>query len=81
MLNLVLPTELTLDRNKQLTFGDVKVEQDGLLIHLKWAKNLQRSYKYYVLKIPRIPGRPMLCPFCTFHMILNVDNQGPLHPH
>ena len=31
--NMVPPTELTFDGDKQLTMGDVQ----GLLIHLKWA--------------------------------------------
>ena len=52
--NLVPPTESSFDANRQLVLADIKCEPDGLALHLKWAKNLQRSDQYHIVRVPRI---------------------------
>ena len=63
---LVPPTEITFDINKHLVMRDVQLLSDGLLVHLKWTKNLQRSDQFHVVKVPRLSDRLAMCPVMAY---------------
>ena len=71
---LVPPRMQAFDQHKQLVVGDVKCEADGLVIHLKWAKNLQRSDQYQVVRVPCMKGQEAFCPH--YHFVQRVRSQG-----
>ena len=72
--NLVPSSELTFDTNKQLPLADIKCEHDGLAVHLKWAKNLQRLDQFHIVRVPRIDQHPFLC--AHYNYLQRVRSQG-----
>ena len=64
--NLAPPSESTFDGEKQLTMADIRLQQDALVINLKWAKNLQRTDQHHIIKVPRLPNRHAMCPVMAF---------------
>ena len=46
--------------------ADIHLQKDALVINLKWAKNLQRTDQYHIIKVPRLPDRPPMCPVMAF---------------
>ena len=70
--NLVPASPYGFDSDRQLTMGDINRERQFLVIHLKWAKNLQRTDQFHIVRVPRLPNRPYMCPVRLFELVLHT---------
>ena len=74
--NLVPSSERAFDSTRQLVVGDVKCEAEGLVLHLKLAKNLQSSDQYHV-RVSRINLSCALTIISCTVYALKAGMQGP----
>ena len=63
--NLVPTSVSKFDKNKQLCRGDIVVEQDILIILVKWSKTIQFGQRMLRIPIASIPGN-ILCPVAAY---------------
>lgn len=59
--NLVPSTKTSFDRKRHLCQGDVFIEDDNLVIWIKWSKTLQSHERVVLIPLAPIPKHP-LCP-------------------
>ena len=78
--NVVPPTKMAFDPQRQLIRSDVTFHQAGVDIYIKWAKNLQQSDQTHVVRVPRIDAKPHLCPFRALAHIMRSEPALPTSP-
>ena len=58
--NLAPPTIEAFDKSRHTTFGDILMQNDGLVLNLKWSKTRQRNRHAFSIPIPSL-GESTIC--------------------
>jgi integrase len=74
--NVAPTSRSTFDPLRHLRRGDVSITTQGLCIHLRWTKTLQRHRQSARIHILSIPGSS-LCPLAAFQ---SLQRSYPVHP-
>ena len=77
--NLVPPSKQGFDPTRQLTRGDVSFTDKGVVVFLKWAKNLQKTQQTHVIMLPAM-NSPWLCPVHTLYSLFQAQQYLPSDP-
>ena len=77
--NLVSATQSGFDIHRQLCRRDVVFMQDSVMLHLRWAKNLQKSDQSHVVYLP-VMKNPYLCPYKTLCELFASQPYGEYDP-
>ena len=59
--NLVPPSMSSFDPSRHLCRGDIRLSNEGILVHIKWSKTIQAGERYVLVPLAALPGSP-LCP-------------------
>ena len=70
--NLVAATRQAFDKDRQLCRRDVTITPEGLLVYLKWAKNLQRADQSHIICLPKMRN-PLLCLVVTMSTLFSLQ--------
>ena len=77
--NLVAPTQRGFDPSRQLTRGDISFHPQGLVINLKWAKNLQKTQQTHSIMFPYMSSQ-WLCPVYTISALFKSQAYATTDP-
>ena len=81
--NLAPPTLHQFDPFKHTTFGDVLLQEQGLLLNIKWTKTRQRTKNAISIPLPAL-GDSLLCPvraWLSYNFVLRnakINQNTPL---
>ena len=78
--NLAPPSEKVFDSHKHLTRGDVIITENGALVAIRWAKNLQRTDNTHMVRVPQLSKRPWMCPVGALEQRLAQPPFDPASP-
>ena len=67
------------DPTRQLCREDVCLLVDSVKVHLKWAKNLQKSDHSHDVYLPKMSD-PYLCPHRCLSLLFQCQNYAPTDP-
>lgn len=77
--NMVPPSRAEFDPEKQLTRQDFRMEQDAILVDIKWSKTIQ--FKQKLLQIPLLPVTDEdICPVFWVQRMFRKIPAGPEDP-
>lgn len=69
--NLVPDSARAFDKHRHLCRGDIFLQDDHLIILIKWSKTLQCHERVVTIPLAAIPGHP-LCPVSAYTAMLSV---------
>ncbi len=77
--NLCPPDHQTFDDTRHFTRSDVTVNQEGIVLALKWAKNLQSTLQPKLVAIPKV-DQPIVDPVSTYQRMCSLFPASPEQP-